>query len=550
MVSAKSLELQLEALVRDGIIAENSKEYMEWKKAIMDVRTEIDSLSDRQLEAFKEMLTLPSKVVTEKLGEIENAYVNLTSAINQNILATSAGQRNYEKFIRAMTKAEHTAMSSAVADKRVVTSSGRKVNSTVADSLDLGEYEIVHRTDKTNKYLVQNQTSGRKTSLSGTQMKELLGLASNRPSLATGTKFTVQAASVDVNATLAEMEAQSMQYSDYYTKGQASFVGANQAVMDDLARQRREAVLRTNEYLAAKELYMSIANDPSAKEEQIKAAKDNMEALKKTADESVASFAKNAAEALNTLIGNIQTYFGRTNGLIDSVNARLQSTREYITSIFGVSGKTSTIQKNLAATAENILEKYNGMNAELKVVVGQINEATRITGTFSKEDDEVVEAFTKAEEIQTQMVKTAQEYYAIVKERYNLPIEKAAEQLQKIANSYSLLTSVTSSNVLATQASQRAFANLAKSQPQLYAGLKSNIGAGETYIAQNAALRAQLDKTKDEYDVLSNALAETKKAYEKVKKDPNAYAEEVKAAQDAVTKATQDATNKGTELAA
>lgn len=47
MVSAKSLELQLEALVRDGIIAENSKEYMQWKKAIMDVRTEIDSLSDR-----------------------------------------------------------------------------------------------------------------------------------------------------------------------------------------------------------------------------------------------------------------------------------------------------------------------------------------------------------------------------------------------------------------------------------------------------------------------------------------------------------------------
>jgi len=449
------------------------------------------------------MLELPTQVMTEKINEIEDAYSSLTTAMSTNILATSAGQRKYDQLNQSMNN---------------LTKMMEKRNGRILTS----------KTPPTSIAGVNYQNNG----ITNTIDTSKLGINANN---------------INISANSANLDASRIMSLSNYSK--PSFIGQNQAYMTNLDMVRQETMLKNQNYIGAWDVYNSLKKNANATDEQIKIAKEHLVDVRKEAEEANANLAKLESEAVATMVSNIETYFSRVNGFIDSVNNSLKSTRDYVTNIFGYANNISKINYSIKSSVNNTLLGFRAIQAELQTVQGQLDEAVT-TNIISNSDDEYVDILTKVNNLQGDLVSKAQQYFDLLEESYNLPLNVAEEKVQKLTDKYALLNAVVSNNNLATKANQQSLIKLINSTEDATGASERHIVSEQRYVMQNAALRVSLNKTKQEYDIMSSALKEAKDNLVNLETQTNVTAEELKAAENAVNTATKNFVNKQAEYAA
>ena len=362
------------------------------------------------------MLELPTQVMTEKINEIEDAYSSLTTAMSTNILATSAGQRKYDQLNQSMNN---------------LTKMMEKRNGRVLTS----------KTPPTSIAGVNYQNNG----ITNTIDTSKLGINANN---------------INISANSANLDASRIMSLSNYSK--PSFIGQNQAYMTNLDMVRQETMLKNQNYIGAWDVYNSLKKNANATDEQIKIAKEHLVDVRKEAEEANANLAKLESEAVATMVSNIETYFSRVNGFIDSVNNSLKSTRDYVTNIFGYASNISKIDYSIKSSVNNTLLGFRAIQAELQTVQGQLDEAVT-TNIISNSDDEYVDILTKVNNLQGDLVSKAQQYFDLLEESYNLPLNVAEEKVQNLTDKYALLNAVVSNNNLATKANQQSLIKLINS---------------------------------------------------------------------------------------
>lgn len=408
-------------------------------------------------------------------------------------------------------------------------------------------------------------------------------------------------------------------YTNYISS--PSFIGANKSVIDALQQQIAETGLKSQAALAAREMYNVVSNDTNSTKQQIKEAKEAADAAQKEAQEAIAELAKQEANAILTMVNNIQNWFSMVNNFYGQISSNAKAIRDYVTSTFGYMDNISTITDTYTTNITKSQEQMRMLQAELQTVNDQLTQAV-ISGEIYPDDDQFIQVVNTMEQLQGQIISTVGSLQEFYKGLYDIPNQVATQKIDQITKRFQTLTSAISNGNLETMANQRMLANITQNfgtnfvnDPEQYTealneqliqmyekleamaaeedgfdavdiqvpitltaegveeawddtvtyventvyGTKNKVSTrakdlfsfdmGETFVGQNAALQIDLERERQVFEAVSEALTEAQENFDKVRTSTTATDDEIRAAEEALNTATANYANEAPKYA-
>jgi len=340
-----------------------------------------------------------------------------------------------------------------------------------------------------------------------------------------------------------------------FTNGESEpeFIAQNQALRSRLDQSRQEMSQRYQEMKALEEVYRSLSANPNADEGMLKKAK---EALDTSKEEFLKIQAETASMEIDTAveaINNIDAYYKSLSEYTATVGNHLEKVRNYIKDTSTYIKSANTYMHSYEDQIQEYNKQYLILEKDAQMVRAQLAQAMR-EGKITVDDKEYRDAMNKIAAIEDQMVDVRSSQQKLFKELVALPNEVATEKIDDITKSYMQMSAAINAGIADTKAMQRNYTGLmsAFSRNNAYLAPINTVdySKGLTYEGQNKALLQDLAKEQQTLSVYNQAVYETGKNFERIRRDASSTEGEIKSAEEEYETALQNFADKSAEVAA
>lgn len=517
-----------------------------------DVRKDLTKFEKKFDNLYAQQIKELDKITLQ----VARRQTTVKDAINNFADGLSSSLNNYSENMASIIKKQSVKDSKTVANtiSKATTNSQKTVSQATQNLINklASKYSLSSGTwfpeignfNNTKTSVIQNAKTKERKTVTADELKKILGInGSNYKEL----KFVVKNAKIEDSGNIVQAVAKDLvkasdftSYTNYYNPNAPTFVGENQAYLDNYNQKRQEATLKVQNMVAAQQLYEGMNSSSKIySEAQLKAAKDQLERTKQEAQEAIGEVTKLSIEMHDTFINNIENYFSRMTNFFQVLNANLQSTNDYIISTFGYARKSSQITLNLQKLAEGAQQRININQAELKSMVDQYYQDSG--KLIDKNGDKATETLTKMQGLIGNIISDSKELVQYWNQFYDVVNQTATESLDKLQKKYSPLTAMQNNQILNTRSTQQILGDYNNMNKYARSGYKSN-GTRytrvntlevpkETFVLQNAQLDIELQKSAKELEIYDNALTQAGRNLDAVIKKDNVKKEEILAAQ-------------------